>query len=67
MSDETPAEVTWPMSAAEARDIARAQANLAQVQAQFQAVASAFAKREGVPEGSKVKFDIERLVWIKEG
>jgi len=60
---QVPEVKEWPMSAAEARDLTRAQANLAAVQQQFNAIAGAFAKREGIADGTKVKFDIERLVW----
>ena len=69
MSDESaviPATVEWDMPPQEARDLSRAQANASAVQAQFAAVANAFAKRTGLPDGTKVRYDIDACVWRRE-
>lgn len=70
MSDEQPAvpvTVEWDMTPQEARDLASARANLQVVQGQFNAIASAFAQRVGIPDARKVKYDLEKCVWAREG
>ena len=62
-----PAPTSWPMTAQEARDITVAQLRLNELQAHFNTIGTAASKRLGLPDGTAMRFNIDKCEWEKAG